>query len=88
MRRRLHWRAWARLRRAVLERDGYRCVKCGRSGRLEVDHRIRKEDGGGDELDNLQALCRECHGAKTVKENTQEMRIEWREYLANLTHAC
>ena len=82
---RVDWRTWARLRRAVLQRDGYRCQLCGKAGRLDVDHRIRKEDGGGDESENLQALCRTCHIAKTVKENTQDYRIEWREYLADLT---
>ena len=82
---RVDWRTWARLRRVVLQRDGYRCQLCGKAGRLDVDHRIRKEDGGGDELGNLQALCRTCHIAKTVKENTQDYRIEWRAYLADLT---
>ena len=27
---------WARLRRVVLVRDSWKCVKCGRSGRMEV----------------------------------------------------
>ena len=75
------WRVWARIRRRVLERDGYRCQHCGRAGRLEIDHRVRVEDGGGDEPENLQALCSACHIAKTRRENTQEMRVEWREYL-------
>ena len=50
---------WQAVRRAVFERDGYRCVECGRSGRLECDH-ITPLDRGGDpwDLDNLQALCR------------------------------
>ena len=52
-------RRWQAVRRAVFERDGYRCVECGRSGRLECDH-ITPLDRGGDpwDLDNLQALCR------------------------------
>ena len=29
---------WARVRRAVFIRDDYRCVLCGRAGRLECDH--------------------------------------------------
>ena len=31
-------RRWLKLRMAVLERDFYRCVQCGRAGTLEVDH--------------------------------------------------
>ena len=34
----LNHRRWAAVRRFVLERDGWRCVHCGRAGRLECDH--------------------------------------------------
>ena len=61
---------WRHVRRAALDRDGWRCVQCGRAGRLEVDHILRQRDGGAlYELANLQSLCRECHFAKTAKEN-------------------
>jgi 5-methylcytosine-specific restriction endonuclease McrA len=36
---------------------------------FEIDHRIRLEYGGGNEVDNLIALCRNCHGRKTASEN-------------------
>lgn len=35
----------------------------------EIDHRIRLEYGGGNDVDNLIALCRNCHGKKTASEN-------------------
>ncbi|MYC99465.1 MAG: HNH endonuclease [Gammaproteobacteria bacterium] len=54
-------RRWARIRREVLDRDGWRCVKCGRAGRLEVDHIRPLHRGGSDSLDNLRSLCRGCH---------------------------
>ena len=34
----LNARRWQAVRRAVFERDGYRCTACGRAGRLECDH--------------------------------------------------
>lgn len=62
-------RRWERTRRLVLERDGWRCQGCGRSGWLEVDH-IRPLSRGGDHFDlgNLQALCKSCHSRKTARE--------------------
>lgn len=63
-------RRWAYVRWRVLERDGWRCVKCGKAGRLEVDHTIPLHHGGAPySMSNLQALCRGCHIAKTRQEN-------------------
>ena len=62
---------WRRLRRRILDRDGWRCQApgCGKAGRLEVDHIIALEDGGDPWAeDNLQALCRACHIEKTARE--------------------
>lgn len=36
---------------------------------FEVDHKVRFTDGGGDDRSNLHALCRTCHGSKTLAEN-------------------
>jgi len=38
---------------------------------FEIDHKIRLEYGGGNEVTNLIALCRNCHGKKTASENMQ-----------------
>ena len=32
----------------------------------EVDHKVPLFKGGGNTMDNLQALCRNCHGKKTA----------------------
>ena len=54
----------------VLKRDNYRCVKCGRSPstdpsvELEVDHKHPVARGGGNSLENLQTLCRDCNQGK------------------------
>jgi 5-methylcytosine-specific restriction endonuclease McrA len=52
---------YARLRREILERDGWRCQKCGSSRNLDVHHRIRRSALGDDLETNLITLCRECH---------------------------
>jgi hypothetical protein len=52
------------LHRAVYRRANYRCEACGASEvKLEAHHRIPREDGGRDALDNLVALCASCHRA-------------------------
>ena len=58
----------AALRHEVFVRDGYRCLECGASNQdtsLEVDHIIPVNQGGTDELNNLQTLCMQCNRAKS-----------------------
>ena len=49
----------------------WKCGQCKKklSHTFEVDHKIRLEHGGGNDVTNLVALCRECHGEKTAMEN-------------------
>ena len=54
-------RQWERIRREVFERDGYRCQKCGKAGRLEAHHVVHLAAGGGNAVENVQTLCRGCH---------------------------
>ena len=69
VRRRKAGKRWRRVRWAALKRDGWRCVKCGKAGVLEVDHILRIEDGGPEyDLANCQSLCRGCHVSKTSAE--------------------
>lgn len=62
------------LRWQVFERDGWKCVACGRSQRdgvtLQVDHIIPRSKGGRDSLDNLQILCSECNLGKSNRDST------------------
>ena len=55
----------------VASLQNWKCNKCHDqlSAWYEVDHKLRLEYGGTNELDNLEALCRECHGRKTAMEN-------------------
>lgn len=77
----LHVRRWARVRQAVLNRDGWRCRECGRAGRLEVDHVVPLDKGGDPWAEsNLQCLCRACHIEKTRTENRRERTAAEREW--------
>jgi hypothetical protein len=55
----------------VASKQNWRCGECGDqlSAWFEVDHKMRLEYGGSNHIDNLVALCRECHGRKTTIEN-------------------
>jgi 5-methylcytosine-specific restriction endonuclease McrA len=61
---------WAIRRKAVLVRDSYRCQACGIVcvERAQIDHVIALEDGGSDDMANLQTLCLHCHGIKSRRE--------------------
>lgn len=52
------------LRRAVFERDGFRCRHCGDQFELHADHIYPESKGGATTLDNLQTLCRVCNFRK------------------------
>jgi hypothetical protein len=55
----------------VAARQNWKCDDCKNqlTAWFEVDHKIRLEYGGSNHIDNLVALCRECHGKKTTIEN-------------------
>lgn len=78
------------MRRAVFDRDGWRCVRCGRAGRLECDHIVPLDKKPGQDpfaLDGLQTLCRGCHIAKTAEENRRprtEQELAWIEFVNEL----
>ena len=61
---------WDIRRSAVLRRDDYQCQSCGEQNtRLHVDHITPISEGGGHELNNLQALCGDCHADKHNRES-------------------
>jgi hypothetical protein len=49
----------------------WKCGECKQklTAWFEVDHKVRLEHGGSNEVVNLVALCRDCHGRKTAFEN-------------------
>jgi 5-methylcytosine-specific restriction endonuclease McrA len=52
---------YRRLMKKVLERDGWRCRKCGSLENLQVHHKIRRSQQGNDSVENLVTLCAYCH---------------------------
>ena len=55
----------------VAAKQNWKCGNCDKQlpAWFEVDHKIRLEIGGSNHIDNLIALCRDCHGEKTAIEN-------------------
>lgn len=52
---------------ACFARDGWRCLACGSTEDLTVDHVVPKSMGGTGSLTNLQTLCKPCNLAKANK---------------------
>jgi hypothetical protein len=55
----------------VAANQDWKCGHCNSQldHTFEIDHKIRLEYGGGNDVQNLIALCRNCHGKKTASEN-------------------
>ena len=55
----------------VASMQDWKCGKCKKKlpAWFEVDHKVRLDMGGSNHIDNLVALCRDCHGEKTAYEN-------------------
>jgi 5-methylcytosine-specific restriction protein A len=54
----------------IAAKQGWKCRECSTilPATYEVDHIIRLQHGGSNEIDNLQALCPSCHRNKTMME--------------------
>lgn len=55
----------------VASNQNWKCGNCQAQldHTFEIDHKVRLEYGGGNDVQNLIALCRNCHGRKTASEN-------------------
>jgi 5-methylcytosine-specific restriction endonuclease McrA len=58
---RLDPESYSKLRRQVLERDGWRCQNCGSPHNLQVHHIRSRSLLGDDAAQNLITLCDTCH---------------------------
>lgn len=87
-------------RRAVYERDGYRCALCDDVRGLQIHHVMPRSAGGSDDAMNLITLCWRCHAeahgtfmpergrdASTRNELAAELAQACVEYVSEL-YAC
>ncbi len=63
-------------RNEILQRDGYACVICGSTLKLEVDHIRALQNGGDNSESNLATLCDDCHTIKTRMDNSLRRKRE------------
>ena len=77
------YRLWLRVRRFVFERDGWRCVRCKRPGRLRLHHRIAFADGGSDLPENLETMCEPCH-IEFHRRSVNPAREAWHKFLKHV----
>lgn len=55
------------VRQFIYDRDGRRCLHCGTTTELSLDHIHPYSLGGSDEPDNLQTLSRPCNSKKGAR---------------------
>jgi len=65
------WTPPKALRQAVYDRDGHKCVYCGSSTQLSLDHCTPEIRGGTHDIDNLATACLSCNGAKRDMTETE-----------------
>ncbi len=55
----------------VASKQGWKCLGCGEqlSHTFQVDHKIDLQFGGDNSVENLAALCNNCHAEKTAANN-------------------
>lgn len=81
---------WKALRMQALDRDEWKCVRCGTRKRLECDHvlPVRTHPELAYSLSNLQILCGACHTHKTRIEvghkSLTPKRQAWRDLLRDM----
>ena len=68
-----------KLRTRIIQKQDNTCNKCSKSFspfNIHIDHIVGIQFGGSNDEDNLQALCLECHHAKTIKETKYRKKIK------------
>ena len=64
-----------RVKDAVYERDGGRCIWCGSAEGLPEGHFISRAQGGLGIEENVMTLCRSCHRRYDQTADRKDMRV-------------
>lgn len=62
--------------KALCDRYGNRCLKCGIGGKMTADHVLPLAKGGTNHIDNIQPLCRKCNQEKHTKHIDYRLKTE------------
>jgi len=62
-------------RALVFERDGYKCVNCGSTEELTIDHLKPLSKGGTNDMWNLATMCNSCNNEKGNKVYDKYLRM-------------
>ncbi len=57
------------------------CIRCGREYKIEIHHKAHRINGGGEEPENKQARCRDCHKYQHTKERIIDNAIRYLNWL-------
>lgn len=84
------YRQHTSFKRAILERDGYKCQLCGRGKddkgvrQLDVAHKQPYKLGGASTPDNMWVLCHACNCTlRSRRENAQRLApVTWSDAVA------
>jgi 5-methylcytosine-specific restriction protein A len=66
------------VKKYVASNQYWKCKSCKNllDETYEIDHIVALEDNGTNDLENLQALCRNCHGKKTARNNIMKQFVK------------
>lgn len=53
--------------KALCEKYGNKCLRCGKQGRMTLDHVIPLSLGGENTIENAQPLCHSCNSGKGAR---------------------